>query len=155
MSGSGSPHLAVDGRRRRIAVVASSWHESVMGSLVANAVATLELAGATATVVRVPGTFELPVACARLAGKYDGLVALGVVIRGGTPHFDYVCAGATHGIIEVMTRTGTPIGFGVLTCDTEQQALDRAGLPGSAEDKGREAAEAVLATLSALDAAGA
>lgn len=154
MSGSGSPQLAVDGLNRRIAVVASSWHDLVMGSLVANAVATLERAGATATVVRVPGTFELPVACARLAGKYDGLVALGVVIRGGTPHFDYVCAGATHGIIEVMTRTGTPIGFGVLTCDTEQQALDRAGLPGSAEDKGREAAEAVLATLSALDAAG-
>lgn len=155
MSGSGSPQLAVDGLNRRIAVVASSWHDLVMGSLVANAVATLERAGATATVVRVPGTFELPVACARLAGKYDGLVALGVVIRGGTPHFDYVCAGATHGIIEVMTRTGTPIGFGVLTCDTEQQALDRAGLPGSAEDKGREAAEAVLATISALDAAGA
>lgn len=155
MAGSGSPRLAVDGHGRCIAVIASSWHELVMGALVANAVTTLEGAGATVTVVRVPGTFELPVACARLAGRYDGLVALGVVIRGGTPHFDYVCAGATHGIVDVMTRTGTPIGFGVLTCDTEQQALDRAGLPGSAEDKGREAAEAVLATLAALTAAGA
>lgn len=155
MSGSGSPQLAVDGRGRRIAVVASSWHEVVMGSLTANAVATLEHAGATVTVVRVPGTFELPVACARLAGRFDGLVALGVVIRGGTPHFDYICTGATHGLIDVMTRTGTPVGFGVLTCDTEQQALDRAGLPGSPEDKGREAAQAVLATLSALNAAGA
>lgn len=153
MSGSGSPQLAVDGRHRRIAVIAASWHDVVMGSLVANAVAALERAGATVTVVRVPGTFELPVACARLASHFDGLVALGVVIRGGTPHFDYVCAGATQGIIDVMTRTGTPVGFGVLTCDTEQQALARAGLPGSPEDKGREAAQAVLATLSALDAA--
>lgn len=155
MSGSGSPELAVDGRRRRIAVVASSWHDLVMDSLVTNAVTTLERAGATVTVVRVPGTFELPVACVRLAGQYDGLVALGVVIRGGTPHFDYICAGATQGIVEVMTRTGTPVGFGVLTCDTEQQALDRAGLPGSTENKGKEAAEAVLATLSALEAVGA
>lgn len=153
MAGSGTPHLTVDGRGRRIAVVASSWHDLVMNSLVTNAVTTLERAGATVTVVRVPGTFELPVACARLAHHFDGLVALGVVIRGGTPHFDYVCAGATHGIVDVMTRTGTPVGFGVLTCDTEQQALDRAGLPGSPEDKGREAAEAVLDTLSALTAA--
>jgi len=155
MSGSGSPRLTVDGRGRRIAVVAASWHEVVMGSLLANAVATLEGAGAAVTVVRVPGTFELPVACARLAERFDGLVALGVVIRGGTPHFDYVCAGATQGIVDVMVRTGTPVGFGVLTCDTEQQALDRAGLPGSPEDKGREAAEAVLVTLAALDAVGA
>lgn len=153
MAGPGTPHLTVDGRGRRIAVVASSWHDLVMNSLVTNAVATLERAGATVTVVRVPGTFELPVACARLAHHFDGLVALGVVIRGGTPHFDYVCSGATHGIVDVMTRTGTPVGFGVLTCDTEQQALDRAGLPGSPEDKGREAAEAVLATHSALTAA--
>ncbi len=153
MAGSGTPHLTVDGRGRRIAVVASSWHDLVMNSLVTNAVTTLERAGATVTVVRVPGTFELPVACARLAHHFDGMVALGVVIRGGTPHFDYVCAGATHGIVDVMTRTGTPVGFGVLTCDTEQQALDRAGLPGSPEDKGREAAEAVLATVSALTAA--
>lgn len=153
MSSSGTPHLTVDGRGQRIAVVAACWHDLLMGSLVANAVTTLERAGATVTVVRVPGTFELPVACARLASCYDGLVALGVVIRGGTPHFDYICSGATHGIIEVMTRSGTPIGFGVLTCDTEQQALDRAGLPGSPENKGREAAEAVLATLTALAAA--
>ena len=153
MSGSGTPRLTVDGNGRRIAVVASAWHDLIMTSLVTNAVTTLERAGATVTVVRVPGTFERPVACARLAHHFDGLVALGVVIRGGTPHFDFVCAGATHGIIDVMTRTGTPVGFGVLTCDTEQHALDRAGLPGSPEDKGREAAEAVLATLSALTAA--
>ncbi|BEH02035.1 6,7-dimethyl-8-ribityllumazine synthase [Brooklawnia propionicigenes] len=152
MAGSGSPILTVDGTGRRIAVVASSWHDVIMAALVDNAVSTLEDAGAAATVVRVPGTFELPVACRQLADHFDGLVALGVVIRGGTPHFDYVCAGATQGIIDVMTRTGTPIGFGVLTCDTEQQALARAGLPDSPENKGREAAEAVLATLTAFDA---
>ena len=146
MAGSGSPILTVDGTGRRIAVVASSWHDVIMAALVENAVFTLEDAGAAATVVRVPGTFELPVACRQLADHFDGLVALGVVIRGGTPHFDYVCAGATQGIIDVMTRTGTPIGFGVLTCDNEGQALDRAGLPGSAEDKGYEAAQAALLT---------
>ena len=151
MAGTGTPALRVEGRGRRIAVIASSWHARVMDALVSNAVDTLTAAGAEVTVVRVPGTFELPVACTRLAPRFDGLVALGVVVRGGTPHFDYVCSGATLGITEVMVRTGVPIGFGVLTCDTDQQALDRAGLPGSPENKGREAAEAVLATLSALE----
>ena len=87
-------------------------------------------------VVRVPGTFELPVACAALADRYDALVALGVVIRGGTPHFDYVCQAATVGHHRVSVRTGAPVGFGVLTCDDEEQALDRAGLPGSRRGQG-------------------
>jgi len=102
--------------------------------------------------VRVPGTFELPVAAARLAAdpQIDAIVALGVVIRGGTPHFDYVCQAATTGLTEASVRTGIPIGFGVLTCDNEQQALDRAGLPGSTEDKGHEAAMAAVATVLAL-----
>jgi 6,7-dimethyl-8-ribityllumazine synthase len=102
--------------------------------------------------VRVPGTFELPVAAARLAAdpQIDAIVALGVVIRGGTSHFDYVCQAATTGLTEVSLRTGIPIGFGVLTCDNEQQALDRAGLPGSTEDKGHEAAMAAIATVLAL-----
>ena len=150
MAGSGSPILTVDGTGRRIAVVASSWHDVIMAALVENAVFTLEDAGAAATVVRVPGTFELPVACRRFAGHFDGLVALGVVIRGGTPHFDYVCAGATHGLTEVAVRTCTPIGFGVLTCDDEEQAIARAGLPGSVEDKGFEAATAAIATVLVL-----
>ena len=105
------------------------------------------------TEVRVPGTFELPVAAARLAGSHDAVVALGVVIRGGTPHFDYVCTAATNGLTEVSVRTGTPVGFGVLTCDTEEQALDRAGLASSKEDKGYEAATAAIATVRALTAA--
>ena len=105
------------------------------------------------TVVRVPGTFELPVA-AQVAAQNgaDAVVALGVVIRGGTPHFDFVCQGATLGLTEVGVRTGVPVGFGVLTCDNEEQALDRAGLEGSHEDKGAEAAEAAVATVVALRA---
>ena len=107
----------------------------------------------TSPIVRVPGTFELPVA-AQVAAQNgaDAVVALGVVIRGGTPHFDFVCQGATLGLTDVGVRTGVPVGFGVLTCDNEEQALDRAGLEGSHEDKGAEAAEAAVATVVALRA---
>ena len=151
MSGAGAPTLAVDGRGLRVAVVAASWHQVVMDGLVDGARRALAEAHVDAVdVVRVPGAFELTVACARLAPAYDALVALGVVIRGGTPHFDYVCSAATLGLTEVSARTGVPVGFGVLTCDDEAQALDRAGLPGSAEDKGHEAATAAVATAVTL-----
>jgi 6,7-dimethyl-8-ribityllumazine synthase len=103
-----------------------------------------------AVVIRVPGSFELPAAAARLAPEFDAVVALGVVIRGGTPHFDYVCQAATLGLTEVSVRTGVPVGFGVLTCDNEEQALDRAGLPGSSEDKGHEAVSAALSAAAVL-----
>ena len=147
----GAPSLPTDGCGLRVAVVAASWLEQVMDGLLDGARRGLADAGVTAVdVVRVPGTFELPVACASLAERYDALVALGVVIRGGTPHFDYVCQAATVGITDVSVRSSTPIGFGVLTCDNEAQALDRAGLPGSAEDKGHEAATAAVATVVAL-----
>jgi 6,7-dimethyl-8-ribityllumazine synthase len=147
----GAPDVRTDGTGFRVAVVAASWHEAVMDGLLAGAQRGLHEAGVSAVeVVRVPGTFELPVACAALAERYDALVALGVVIRGGTPHFEYVCQAATIGITEVATRTRTPIGFGVLTCDDEAQAIDRAGLPGSSEDKGHEAATAAVATVAAL-----
>jgi 6,7-dimethyl-8-ribityllumazine synthase len=147
----GAPSLTTDGSGLRVAVVAASWHEQVMDGLLDGARRGLADAGVTAVdVVRVPGTFELPVACASLAERYDALVALGVVIRGGTPHFDYVCQASTVGITDVSVRSSTPIGFGVLTCDNEAQALDRAGLPGSAEDKGHEAATAAVATVVAL-----
>ena len=103
--------------------------------------------------MRVPGAFELPVVVAELARQpYDAVVALGVVIRGGTPHFEYVCPAATDGLTRVALDTGVPVGFGLLTCDDEEQALDRAGLPGSVEDKGREAVEAALATALTLAA---
>jgi 6,7-dimethyl-8-ribityllumazine synthase len=153
MSGPGAPSLQVDGTGMRVAVVSAQWHETVMDGLRAGADRALERAGTSRTTrISVPGSFELPVACARLArsGRYDALVALGVVIRGGTPHFDYVCQGVTQGIVQVSVDTGLPIGFGVLTCDTEQQALDRAGLSGSVEDKGEEAATAALRTAVTL-----
>lgn len=159
MAGHGSPQLSADGSGLRVALVASSWHEQVMGGLIDGATRALTEAGCDdVTLVRVPGSFELPVACARLAATYDALVALGVVIRGGTPHFEYVCSGATLGLTQVAVSSGVPIGFGLLTCDDEQQALDRAGLPGSREDKGYEAAQAAVvmaATLARADRAGA
>jgi 6,7-dimethyl-8-ribityllumazine synthase len=157
MSGAGAPVVEVDGRGLRVAVVAACWHEQVMDGLVAGALRGLADAQvADPIVVRVPGTFELPVAAARLATSgVDAVVALGVVIRGGTPHFEYVCQGATSGLVDVSVRTGVPVGFGVLTCDNEEQALDRAGLPGSAEDKGHEAATAAVATAVALADVGA
>ncbi|HHV20432.1 MAG TPA: 6,7-dimethyl-8-ribityllumazine synthase [Propionibacterium sp.] len=153
MSGQGAPRIVVDGAGLRVAIVAASWHTTVMDGLLDGARRGLAEAGVTeVTEVRVPGSFELPVAAARLAASHDAVVALGVVIRGGTPHFDYVCSAATIGLTEVSVRTGTPVGFGVLTCDTEEQALDRAGLEGSAEDKGHEAAIAAVATVAALRA---
>ncbi|MDQ0427035.1 MULTISPECIES: 6,7-dimethyl-8-ribityllumazine synthase [Cellulomonas] len=151
MSGAGSPTLDVDGTGLRVTVVAASWHTTVMDGLIAGARRALDDAHVTdVRVVRVPGTFELPVAAARAAQDADAVVALGVVIRGGTPHFEYVCQAATVGLTDVAVRTGVPVGFGVLTCDDEQQALDRAGLAGSHEDKGAEAAQAAVATVVAL-----
>ncbi|MFK5582561.1 MULTISPECIES: 6,7-dimethyl-8-ribityllumazine synthase [unclassified Serinicoccus] len=153
MSKSGTPELTVDGRGLRVAVVAASWHQEVMDGLLDGARRALAEAGVEdVREVRVPGSFELPVACARLAreGRVDALVALGVVVRGGTPHFEYVCQAATSGLTQVSVETGVPVGFGVLTCDDDQQARDRAGLPGSTEDKGHEATTAALATVLAL-----
>jgi 6,7-dimethyl-8-ribityllumazine synthase len=152
----GAPELgAVDGATGlRVAVVASSWHTEVMAGLRAGARRALaDSRVADVTEVQVPGTFELPVAAARLAGAgFDAIVALGVVIRGGTPHFDYVCTAAATGLTDVTVRTGVPVGFGVLTCDDQAQALDRAGLPDSREDKGYEATAAALATAVTLAA---
>ncbi|WP_149204811.1 6,7-dimethyl-8-ribityllumazine synthase [Actinotalea subterranea] len=152
MSGAGAPTLELDGSGLAVTVVAASWHDVVMDGLIAGAVRALEeMRVHDVRLLRVPGSFELPVAAARLARtSVDAIVALGVVIRGGTPHFDYVCSAATQGLTQVTVRTGVPIGFGVLTCDDEAQALDRAGLPGSREDKGAEAAQAAVATVLAL-----
>lgn len=153
MSGSGSPTLTVPNvNGLRVAVVAASWHTTVMDGLLAGTERALAEAGVSDhLVIRVPGAFELPVAAARLVrGGYDAVIALGVVIRGGTPHFDYVCSAAALGLTQVTTRTGIPVGFGVLTCDTEEQALDRAGLADSSEDKGYEAAQAAIVTAVTL-----
>jgi 6,7-dimethyl-8-ribityllumazine synthase len=152
MSQHGAPRLDVDGAGARVAIVASSWHETVMDGLLDGAKRTLVGAGVEQVdIIHAPGAFELPLLTKACIGDgYDAVVALGVVIRGGTPHFEYVSAAATNGLARVALDTGVPVGFGLLTCDTEEQALDRAGLPGSAEDKGREAAEAALATLAVL-----
>jgi 6,7-dimethyl-8-ribityllumazine synthase len=155
MSGQGAPTVRVDatvGTGLKVALVSASWHASVMTGLVAGARRGLGDCGVTDVVeVVVPGTFELPVAAARLAASgVDAVVALGVVVRGGTPHFDYVCQAATAGLTDVAVRTGVPVGFGVLTCDTDEQAMDRSGLPGAKEDKGYEAATAAVATAAAL-----
>jgi 6,7-dimethyl-8-ribityllumazine synthase len=136
----------------RVGVVASLWHPTVMAGLVDGALRALAECGIDApTVVKVPGSFELPVVVARLASTgYDAVVALGVVIRGDTPHFDYVCRAATYGLTQVSLESGVPIGFGVLTCDNDEQAIARAGLEGSPEDKGYEAALAAVATAVTL-----
>jgi 6,7-dimethyl-8-ribityllumazine synthase len=153
VSGEGAPVLTVRNcGDLRIGVVAARWHDKVMAGLLDGALGALAEIGITEpTVVRVPGSFELPVAAHALAERgYDAVVALGVVIRGGTPHFDYVCQAATAGLTQVTVNSGVPVGFGVLTCDDEAQAIDRAGLPGSHEDKGREAAQAAVSTAVAL-----
>ena len=152
MSGAGSPQLEVDGSGTRVAVVAAQWHQVVMDGLVDGALRGLAACRVEQPlVVRVPGSFELPVVAARLARDgWDAVVALGVVVRGGTPHFDYVCQAATSGLAEVALETGVPVGFGLLTCDDDEQALDRAGLPGSKEDKGFEAAVAAVAAAVTL-----
>jgi 6,7-dimethyl-8-ribityllumazine synthase len=156
MSGHGAPLLGrVDGASGlRVAVIAAQWHSEVMNGLLDGARRAVAESGVTdVSYVRVPGAFELPVAARRFANSgADVIVALGVVIRGGTPHFDYVCQGVTLGLTLVSQNTGIPVGFGVLTCDTEEQALDRAGLPGSNEDKGHEAVTAAVATATILRA---
>ena len=153
MSGAGAPELRIAGAGDlRVGGVAALWHQTVMDGLVDGALRALAECGIEEpTVVRVPGSFELPVVASRLAATgYDAVVALGVVIRGGTPHFDYVCQAATDGLTRVTVDTGVPVGFGLLTCDDEQQALARAGLEGSQEDKGRDAALAAVATAVVL-----
>jgi 6,7-dimethyl-8-ribityllumazine synthase len=153
MSGAGAAQVEpFDASGLRVAVVAASWHTEVMNGLLAGAQRALaDHQVADALVVRVPGTFELPVIASALAVKgYDAVVALGVVIRGGTPHFDYVCSAATDGLTRVALDHTVAVGFGVLTCDTDEQALDRAGLEGSHEDKGHEATYAALATARTL-----
>ena len=152
MSGHGSPTTQIPHQSgTRLAIVAASWHEQVMDGLLAGALrASAEAGIAVPTVVRAPGSFELPVIADALARDHDAVVALGVVIRGGTPHFEYVCAAATDGLTRVSLDHGVPIGFGLLTCDDEKQALDRAGLPGSQEDKGYEAGAAALITAGVL-----
>lgn len=151
MSGAGSPEIAVDGTGLNIVIVAGQWHETITNAMIASAQRTLDAAGASHSLIRVAGSFELPVVSqAALNAGADAVIALGVIIRGGTPHFEFVSDAATSGLLRVSLDAGKPIGFGVLTLDDEQQGLDRSGLPGSKEDKGAEAATAALEAAVAL-----
>ncbi|MGA0568972.1 6,7-dimethyl-8-ribityllumazine synthase [Rathayibacter sp. KR2-224] len=152
MSGAGAPDQeTLNAEGLKVVVVAGTWHETIADGLIAGAERELKSSGADWKVVRVPGSFELPIACkAALDAGADAVVALGVIIRGGTPHFEYVSSAATDGLTRVALDAGKAVGFGVLTLDDEQQGLDRAGLPGSKEDKGAEAARAAVATALTL-----
>ncbi len=154
MSGTGAPvRSALDARGLSLAIVVTRWHAEIVGALLASATRTAEECGIQEpTVVRVSGAVELPVVAQSLAETHDAVAALGLVLRGGTPHFDYVCDAVTYGLTRVSLDSRTPVGNGVLTCDTEEQARHRSGLPGAAEDKGRDAVLAALDTAVTLRA---
>lgn len=135
----------------RLAIVASTWHQKICDALLDSAQRLAADAGVRKpTVVRVLGAIEIPVVAQELAHNHDAVVALGVVIRGQTPHFDYVCDAVTQGLTRVSLDAATPVANGVLTTDNEEQALDRAGLASSAEDKGAQATAAALSTALTL-----
>jgi 6,7-dimethyl-8-ribityllumazine synthase len=144
--GAGVPEIpALDASGVRLAIVASTWHSEICDALLAGAQKVAAESGVdNPTVVRVLGAIEIPVVAQELARNHDAIVALGVVIRGQTPHFDYVCDAVTQGLTRVSLDASTPVANGVLTTNDEEQALDRAGLPTSAEDKGAQAAGAAL-----------
>jgi 6,7-dimethyl-8-ribityllumazine synthase len=150
--GAGVPDMpALDASAVKLAIVASTWHTTICDSLLAGACKTAAEWGVhDPTVVRVLGAIEIPVVAQALARSHDAVVALGVVIRGATPHFDYVCDAVTQGLTRVSLDASKPVANGVLTTDTEEQALDRAGLPTSAEDKGAQATAAALSTALTL-----
>ena len=144
----------LDAKGLKVAIVSTRFNDFIVDRLVGGALDYLErhgLASENITLVRIPGAFEMPLICKKLAasGKYDGILALGAVIRGGTPHFEYVCAEATKGIAHCMLEHSTPIGFGLLTCDNIEQAIERAG--SKAGNKGVEAAAAMLETIRVME----
>jgi 6,7-dimethyl-8-ribityllumazine synthase len=152
VSGEGRPQAGtVDAAGLTLAIAATRWHADITDCLVARAQTAAAACGvAGPLVVRVPGAVELPVVAAELAASHDAVACLGAVIRGGTPHFEYVCDAVTYGLTRVSLDTGKPVGNGVLTCDTLEQARDRCGLDGSREDKGWEAVVAALETALVL-----
>lgn len=144
----------LDAKGMKVAIIATRFNDFIVDRLVGGAVDYLARHGASRedlTIIRLPGAFEMPIAAQKLAasGKYDGIVALGAVIRGATPHFDFVCNEATKGLAHVSLESGIPVGFGLLTCDTLDQAIERAGSKGG--NKGVEAASAMLETFRVLE----
>ena len=152
MSGEGRPELVVDGADGlKVAIVATSWHRDIVDALVDGAQRAARASGlGEVAVVRVPGAVEIPVVAAQLATDHDAVVAVGAVIRGGTPHFEYVSRSVTDGLTRVALDAGVPVGNGVLTCDTVEQAVARSGGPSAVEDKGGEAMTAALQTALVL-----
>lgn len=147
MSGGGRPEIwPAEAEGLTVGIVAARWHEKITDQLVERAVAAAKESGATPTVVRVAGSLEIPVVAQALARTHDAVVALGVVVRGKTAHFEYVCDSVTSGLTRVSLDESTPVGNGVLTCESVHQAVERSGLPGSKEDKGYEATVAALET---------
>lgn len=137
----------------KFAIIATRFNDFIVDRLVSGATDYLRRHGAAEenmTLIRIPGAFEMPVVCKKLAhsGKYDGVLALGAVIRGGTPHFDFVAGEATKGLAQVALESGVPVGFGLLTTDSIEQAIERAGT--KAGNKGVEAASALLETIRVL-----
>ena len=159
MSGQGTPTpiLSQDlgekaGKGKKIAIIAASWHAEIVDTMLEQAHAELMRMGTKRVdVYRVPGSFEIPVVAANLVDEYDGLITLGLVLRGATAHFEYVCSGVTQGLTHLSVTKKLPIAFGVLMCDTLEQAIDRSGAPGSSENKGLECAQAVIANLNTID----
>lgn len=155
MSGEGRPEIAPspDGTDLRLAIVATTWHRELIDLLLERALAAAAGFGVRdATVLRAAGAIELPVLAQELARTHDAVVALGAVIRGGTPHFEYVCDAVTYGLSRVALDERTPVANGVLTCDTAEQAWERSGGPDSTEDKGAEATAAAIHTALSLRA---
>ena len=131
-----------------IAIISATWHDDICADLIKGAQRACALAKAKSEVIRVPGSFGLPLAAQFAFEKgFDAAVVLGVVIQGETPHFDYVCQGVTQGVIDVSLKFSKPIGFGVLTVNTLEQAIARCGRPESFEDKGFDSAVAALTLL--------
>jgi len=154
MAGFGEPGVSsVDAAELTVGVVAARWHTDLVDAMLTRALAAADACGVVSVqVVRVAGSVELPVVAQALARRCDAVVALGVVVRGATAHFDYVCRSVTDGLTRVSLDESTPVGHGVLTVETIDQARDRAGLPGSAEDKGWSSMVAVLDAALALRA---
>ena len=143
-----------DAKGLKIAIIATRFNDFVVDRLVGGAVDYLKRNGGSTedmTIIKLPGAFEMPIAAKKLAesGKYDGIVALGAVIRGATPHFDFVCNECAKGLAQVSMDSGLPVGFGLLTCDSLEQAIERAGSKGG--NKGVEAASAMLETCRVLE----
>ncbi|MFJ9778580.1 6,7-dimethyl-8-ribityllumazine synthase [Amycolatopsis sp. NPDC101161] len=155
MSGDGRPDVSLDltgCKSLKLGIVATKWNSDITDVLLERALVAAREAELEEdpTVVHVAGAIELPVVVQALARNHDAVVALGVVIRGGTPHFEYVCDAVTAGLTRVALDESTPVGNGVLTCDTHEQAVDRSGRPGAKEDKGYEATVAALDTAHVL-----